>query len=90
MKQEKLSHTGSAAIENPLNNRQMRLKIARNSVFDCHLSPVRQQMTIKNIVSNNFLSMFVDSINVVDCPPTGCVSPYLMSTTKAVVTWIAY
>ena len=31
-------------------------KIARNSVFDCHLSPVGRQMAIKNSVSNDFLS----------------------------------
>ena len=36
-------------------------KIARNSVFDCHLSPDWRQMAIKNSVSNNFLSTFVDS-----------------------------
>ena len=29
-------------------------KIARNSVFDCHLSPVGRQMTIENSVSNYF------------------------------------
>ena len=29
-------------------------KIDRNSVFDCHLSPVRRQMAIKNFVSNDF------------------------------------
>ena len=38
--------------------------IARNGVFDCHLSPVWRQMAIKNSVSNGFLSTFVDSINV--------------------------
>ena len=42
-------------------------KIARNSVFDCHLSPVGRQMVIKNSVSNDFLSTFVDSIKVFDC-----------------------
>ena len=31
-------------------------KIARNSVFDIRLSPVRQQMAINNSVSNNFLT----------------------------------
>ena len=36
------------------------LKIARNSVFDCHLSPV------ENSVSNDFCSTFVDSISVFD------------------------
>ena len=44
-----------------------RSKIARNSVFDCHLSPVGQQMATKNSVSSNFLSTFVDSIHVFDC-----------------------
>ena len=29
-------------------------KIARNSVFDCHLSPIWRQMAIKNYVSNDF------------------------------------
>ena len=42
-------------------------KIARNGVFDCHLSPVGRQMTIENSVSNDFASTFVDSINVFDC-----------------------
>ena len=42
-------------------------KIDRNSIFDCHLSPVGPQMTIKNTVSIDFLSMFLDSIGVFDC-----------------------
>ena len=42
-------------------------KIGRNSVFDCHLSPVGRQMAIEKFVSNDFLSMFVDSIDVFDC-----------------------
>ena len=29
-------------------------KCARNSVFDCHLSPVGPQMAIENYVSNGF------------------------------------
>ena len=49
-------------------------KIARNSVFDCHLSPVGRQMTIENSVSNYFLSTFVDSIFVFDCRLSGVVS----------------
>ena len=44
-----------------------RSKIDRNSVFDCHLSPIGRQMTIKNSASNNFLSTFVDSIDVLEC-----------------------
>ena len=46
-------------------------KIDRNSVFDCHLSPVGRQMTIENPVSNDFLSTFVASINVFDCHLSG-------------------
>ena len=46
-------------------------KIAKDSVFDCHLSPVGRQMAIKNSVSNGFLSSFVDSINVFDCRLSG-------------------
>ena len=42
-------------------------KIARNSVFDCHLSPFGRQMAIENSVSNNILSTFVDSTIVFDC-----------------------
>ena len=43
-------------------------KTARNSVLDCHLSPVWRQMAIENSVSNDFLSTFFDIINVFDCP----------------------
>ena len=42
-------------------------KFVKNSVFDCHLSPVGRQMAIENSVSNNFLSTFVDCIDVLDC-----------------------
>ena len=42
-------------------------KMARNNVFNCHLSPVGRQMAIENSVSNDFRSMFVDSIDVFDC-----------------------
>ena len=41
--------------------------IARNSVFDSHLSPVGRQMAIENSVSNEFLSTFFDCTNVFDC-----------------------
>ena len=42
------------AIKNVINNRRKRIKkINRNSVFDCHLSPVGRQMAIKNTVSIN-------------------------------------
>ena len=42
-------------------------KIARNSVFDCHLSPAGRQMAIENSVSNDFLSTYVNSMDVFDC-----------------------
>ena len=32
----------------------MHMEIARNSVFDCHLSPVGQQMAIENPVFSDF------------------------------------
>ena len=48
-------------------------KIVRNSDFDCHLLPVGRQMAIKISVSNNFLSMLVDSINVFDCRLSGVI-----------------
>ena len=40
--------------------------MARNSVFDCQLSPVERQTAIENSVSNDLRSTFVDSINVFD------------------------
>ena len=46
-------------------------KIASNSVFDCHLSPDWRQMAIENSLSNDFLSMFVYSINIFDCRLSG-------------------
>ena len=45
-------------------------KIARNSFFNCHLSPFGRQMPIENSVSNYFLIYVVDSISVFD----GCLS----------------
>ena len=54
---------------------QHRLKITRNSVFDCHLCPVGQQMAIENSVSNDFSSTFVKSINVVDSRLPGVNQP---------------
>ena len=49
----------------------LHMEIARNGVFDCHVSPVGRQMAIENLVSNDFLSTFVDSINVFDCRLSG-------------------
>ena len=54
-----------------LKNQGIQIIIARNSVFDCHLSQVGRQMAIENLVSNDFLSTFVDSIDVFDCPLSG-------------------
>ena len=42
-------------------------KMARNSVFDCYLSSVSQQMAIENSLSIDFLSTFVDNIDIFDC-----------------------
>ena len=53
-------------------------KIDRNSVFDCQLSPVWQQMTIKNSVFNDFGSTFqsfLDNIGVFDCRLPGVWMP---------------
>ena len=47
--------------------------MARNSVFYCHLSPVGRQMSIKNSVSNDFLSAVIDNIDVFDCRLPGVV-----------------
>ena len=41
-------------IENAFNKRRTLTKIARNSVFDCHFSPVGRQIAIENSVSNYF------------------------------------
>ena len=43
-------HNGYAVIKNALNNRRTGIKIAINSVFDCHLPPFGRQMKIKNSV----------------------------------------
>ena len=47
-------------------------KIDRNSVFDCHLLPVRRQMAIKKSVSKAFLSTFLDSNSIFDCRIIRC------------------
>ena len=54
-------------------------KIDRNSVFDCHLSPVGRQMSIENSVSNHFLSTFVYSIGVFNCRLSCVMFVYLSS-----------
>ena len=59
-------------------------KITRNSVFDCHLSPVGRQMAIENSVSNDFLSTFVDSIKVFDCLLFGVRKQYTFRFPKRV------
>ena len=47
-------------------------KIARNNVFDCDLSPIGKQMAIKDSVSSDILSTFVDNTNVFDLPTIRC------------------
>ena len=62
-------------MEKALNNRRAWIKIAKNSVFDCYLSPVRH-MAIESSVSNDFLSMFVHSINIFNCRLSSVVFNY--------------
>ena len=59
-------------------------KIFNNSVFDCHLSPVWRQMAIKNTVSNDFLSKFLDSISVFDCRLPG-VNYFMINLQKSML-----
>ena len=47
-------HTRQAAIENALYNRRTRIKIARNSVFNFHLSPTGDKWQSKTM----FLTIF--------------------------------
>ena len=47
-------------------------KIVSNSVFDCHLSPVRPQMAIKNSVSNDFYLRLLIVFQCFGLPPTWC------------------
>ena len=56
-------------MEYDLNNRRTRIRIGRDSVFDCHLS---HQMAIENYVSNDFF-IYVRgySIKVFDCRLSG-------------------
>ena len=53
-------------------------KIARNSVFDCHLSPVGRQMAIENSVSNDFDLRSSRELNVFDCRLSGVEPRYYM------------
>ena len=53
-------------------------KIDRNSVFDCHLSPVGRQMAIENTVFIDVLSTFRDSIDVFDCRLPAVMTPSLL------------
>ena len=52
---------------------ECRSKIAINSAFDWHLSPVGQQTANENSVSNDFLPMFLISINVFYCHISGVI-----------------
>ena len=56
-------------------------KIARNRVFDCHLSPIGRHMAIENSVYNIFWSTFVYSINVFDCAVSSVPDRYWSSFT---------
>ena len=49
-------------------------KIAGNSVFDCHLSPIRQQMAFEYSVSNDFYlrSSIELTLSIAD-PVCGCI-----------------
>ena len=66
-------------------------KIHRNSVLDCHLSPVWRQMAIENSVSNNFLSTLLNGNGVFDCRLPGvmkyssCVRRKLLKVLKEVL-----
>ena len=73
-------HDNSFSHINTLDRRQLKVlltidehgsKIARNSAFDCRLLPVGRQMAIKNSVSHDFLSTFVDIVNVLYCLLSG-------------------
>ena len=44
------------------------------AIYRATLSPVRQQMAIKNSVSYDFLSTFVDSFNVFNCRLSSVIS----------------
>ena len=46
-------HTGLAAIENILNNQRTLFKLGRNSVFDCHLSPVGRLLPIRCVFARS-------------------------------------
>ena len=49
-------------------------KIARNSVFDCHLSPVGRQMTIENSIT--IFDQRLYSCNIFDCLLSGVIWAY--------------
>ena len=55
---------------------EQEIKIARTSVFNCHLWPVGRVLAIKNSVPNYLWSMFVDRIDVFDCSLSGVVLLY--------------
>ena len=63
-------------------------KIVRNSVFECHLSPVWRQMAIKNSVFNDFLFTFLDSIGIFDCRLPGVVHLPIVLVLKNVISML--
>ena len=69
------THAGQAAIEMLLAINERGSKIARNSVFDCHLTQIGRQRAIENSVSNDFdlRSSIVFSFKVFDCHLPGVV-----------------
>ena len=69
---------------------ERRSKIDRNSVFDCHLSPVWQQMASENPFSNDFRSMFLDSNGVLDCRLPDAIHPRTMINISNSITLSVY
>ena len=63
-------HLGWAAIENVNTIDEWYIKIVKNRVFDCHLSPDWRQMAIENTVSIEFRSKFLDCLKRFRLPPT--------------------
>ena len=52
----------SYRIEKVLKIDERGSKIARNSVFDCHLSPVGRQMAFENFVSNDlYMNIYLNA-----------------------------
>ena len=74
IKDEHYYHNGQAAIENALNNLQMRIKIARNSVFIAICRQSGDKWRSKTLFLTFFRSTLVDSVNVFDCRLPGVIT----------------